>query len=435
MRAGLPGQRQAVTQVAGPELAAISERARSVRIAGGVWARPGVMGTSQSAIEIEAGFITPGLLEAFEVTPQLGRLPSPDEHLRTDVIVLSDALWRQRFGGDVSTIGRRVEFDREPRTVVGVMPRGFRMLFPAVDGVPDSMQAWVPWGGGLREMTRGFRVFTVVARMQDGVNVGALSAELPSVAASIVAESTDYAKSGFTLTADSLADSLVSPVRPTLMILLAVVALVLIIACANVANLQLIRAIDRSTEFAVRLALGAGERRLWRQILTESALVGLCGAVIGLVFTSAGIAVLRSLDPAGIPRLQEVQVDVPTIVAAIVVGLLAVLALGSVAARYGVSDAALRHQPSGRGSSSRIRPVQRLLVISQVSLSVLLLTAAGLLIRSVMHLNAVNLGFTPAGVVSLRVSLPDVRYRTLRADQRSQNSIEASTSAWPSCQA
>ena len=115
IRAGLPGQQQAATPLSGPELAALQERAQTLEAAGGIWARPGVLGTYPSATEIEVGWITPGLLEAFAVTPQLGRLPTPNEYLRTDVMVVSDTLWRQQLGGDPSIVGRRVDFDGEPR--------------------------------------------------------------------------------------------------------------------------------------------------------------------------------------------------------------------------------------------------------------------------------------------------------------------------------
>jgi predicted permease len=410
VRAGLPGQRQAVAQLSGPEVLALQQRTRTVQVAGGIWARPGVLGSDESAIEIEVGWITPGLLESLDVTPYLGRLPSADEHLRTDVIVLSDALWRGRFGGDRSIIGRRIAFDDELRTVIGVMPRGFRMLFPPEDGVPESMEAWLPWGRNLTETSRGFRIFTVVARLRDDASHGALDAELRSIAASIAQESVEYARSGFALTAGSLPEALLSPVRPTLLVLLGVVGLVFAIACANVANLLLIRSMERSTEFAIRLALGAARRRLWRQVLTESALIGIGGAALGLWFADLGVGLLRQLNPSGIPRVQDASVDSGTVLAATMAGVVAALFFGWVAARYAVSGTPLLHQ-STRGASSRTRLGQRLLVVAQLSLSVVLLSGAGLLVRSVRMLNAVDLGFTPDNVVSVRLSLPDLRYR------------------------
>jgi putative ABC transport system permease protein len=409
IRASLPGQQQAMAQLSGPEVLAVQERATALQAAGGVWARPGVIGTAQDAAEIEIGFITPGFLESFGVAPQLGRLPTPDEHQRTDVIVLSDLLWRQRFGGDASIVGRRIDFDEEPRTVVAVMPAGFRMLLPPADGVPDSIQAWLPWAGDLGRMSRGFRVFTVVGRIGNAARgSGAVEGGLASLARAIASESADYARSGFALSAEPLAPALVARVRPTLLVLLCVVVLVWIIACANVANLLLIRGVERSTEFSVRLALGAGRRRVWRQILTESALVGIAGAAAGLLFAQQAIAGLRQLGPEGIPRVQDAALDPPTLAASAVVAVAAAIFFGSVAARHAVSAAPLGR--GGRGASSRSTAAQRLLVVTQVGLSVVLLTGAGLLVRSTIMLRAIDLGFAPDHVISMRISLPDVRY-------------------------
>jgi predicted permease len=416
IRAGLPGQQQAVAQLSGPEVIALEERAALLAVSGAVWARPGVLGAAPAATEIEVGWITPGFLQAFDVPPQLGRLPTRDEHRRTDIIVLSDSLWRQRFGADPSIVGRRIDFDDEPRTVVAVMPPRFRMLFPLADGVPDSIEAWLPWGSDLRAMTRGFRVFTVIGRVDEGATVarqedvdsGAINGELEALAGAISRESAAYARSGFTLAAEPLQDALAAPVRPTLVVLLCVVALVWVIACANVANLLLIRGIERSTEFAVRLALGVGRSRLWRQVLTESGLIGSCGAAAGLLFAYLGITLLRQLDPAQIPRVQEVAIGVPTLAAGAIAALLAALFFGSVAARQAVASTTLHQQ--ARGASARTSTAQRLLVVTQVALSVVLLTGAGLLVRSVAMLRSVELGFKPDAVVSMRISLPDVRY-------------------------
>jgi predicted permease len=408
IRAGLPGQQQAAAPLSGPELAALQERAQTLEAAGGIWARPGVLGTYPSAAEIEVGWITPGLLEALAVTPQLGRLPTPNEYLRTDVMVVSDTLWRQQLGGDPSIVGRRVDFDGEPRTVTAVMPRGFRMLFPLQDGVPASIQAWLPWGAALRTMPRTFRVFTAVGQVTSSPG-GGLDGDLRAVAAAIASESSDYAQSGFELSAQPLGDALVATVRRTLLVLLAVVTLVCLIACANVASLLLTRASERSTEFALRLALGADRHRIWRAILTESALIGAGGAMVGLAFAHQGTALLRQLNPAGIPRVQEIAVDAATLAATTVVAMVAALFFGSVAARYAMSVAPLVHQ-TRRGSSAQTSRIQRWLVIAQVALSVVLLIGAGLVVRSVRMLNDVGLGFAPDHVLTVRVSLPDVRY-------------------------
>jgi putative ABC transport system permease protein len=409
VRAELPGLGQPISALSGPEVLAITERARTLRAGGAVWARPGVIGRAESATEIEIGWVTPGFLEAFGVQPQLGRLPTREEHLRTDVMVLGDDLWRERFGGDPAIVGRRIDFDDELRTVVGVMPREFRMYFPPDEGVPDSVQAWLPWGEDVGGMSRSFRVFTVVGRVVDEASIGALGTELDAIAAGVAREDVNYAKSGFALAAAPLGDALVAPVRTTLLLLLGVVALVFVIATANVANLLLIRSMERTSEFAMRMALGSGAGRLWRQIITESALLGLAGVALGLWLAYAGVALLHQLNPSGIPRLRDVSVDRFTLVSAAAATVLAVLVLAWVAARQALSGAPLLQQ-TARGASHRSRPVQQLLLVAQVSLSVVLLCGAGLLVRSVVRLNAIDPGFDPANVVSLRLSLPDVRY-------------------------
>ncbi|MGE0460046.1 MAG: ADOP family duplicated permease [Vicinamibacterales bacterium] len=409
VRGALPGLGQPASALSGPEVEAVTTRARSLEVAGGVWARPGVIGRAETAAEIEVGWITPGFLEALGVQPRIGRLPTREEHLRTDVIVLGDELWRERFGGDPAIVGRRIDFDDEPRTVVGVMPRGFRMLFPPEDGVPESVQAWLPWGEDVGGMSRTFRVFTVVGRAASGASIATLDSELRAVAVGVATESVDYAKSGFALSPVPLDAALVAPVRATLLLLFGAVALVFVIAIANIANLLLIRSMERTSEFAMRMALGSGARRLWRQIITESALLGVAGAAFGLWLAYAGVAILHQLSPTGVPRLQDVAVDRVTLALAAATTVLSVLVLSWVAARQALSGTPLLQQ-SARGSSHRSRPAQQLLLVAQVSLSVILLCGAGLLARSVLLLNRVDLGFDPVNVVSVRLSLPDARY-------------------------
>jgi putative ABC transport system permease protein len=407
VRAALPGQGQTVAQISGPEFAMLAERARTVRNVGAVWARPGVVGRGDAAVEIEVGWITADFLETFAVAPQIGRLPTIEEYRRNDVIVLSDGLWRQRYGRDPSIVGRRIDFDEEPRTVLGVMPPRFRMIFAPDDGVPESVQAWLPWGSDPAELPRPLRVFTVVARLADGAAIGAVDHELRSIAAAIGRESVDYARSGFELTAAPLGEAVVARVRPTLLVVVGVVVLVFAIACANVANLLLSRAMERSPEFAVRLALGAGVARVWRQIMTESALLGCLGAALGVAFAAAGVAMLRQLDPAGIPRIQDAAIEPATLLAAAGAAIVAALFFGWVAGRQALN--APRHL-STRGASQRTGIAHRLFVVTQLSLSVVLLCGAGLLVRSVVELNRLDLGFSPDRVLSLRLSLPDVRY-------------------------
>jgi predicted permease len=411
IRAALPGQKQAIAQMSGPDVQDVLDRTTTIAAGGAVWARPGVLaGTSGEATEIEVGWITPGFLEALGTAPLLGRLPTADEHHRIDVMVLDYDLWQQHFGGDPAIVGRRIDFDAEPRTVVGVMPRGFRMYFPPDDGVPATIRAWLPWGRDLRELTRAFRVFTFVARLDLDAARPALDTELATIAAAAALEHVDYARSGFALNSAPLADALVAPVRPTLLVLMAVVVIVLLIAAANVANLLLIRETERTTEFALRLALGARRTRLWRQIVTESLALGLIGGAAGLGLAAAGIALLAQLDPTGLPRVGTVAVGVRTWLAAGAASVLAALAFGSIAGRHALTSA--RHatlQGTTRGST-RTSATSRTLVVAQLALAAVLACGAALLAQSVMRLYAIDPGFNAAGVLSLRLSLPDVRY-------------------------
>jgi len=411
IRAGLPGRQQAIAQLSGPEVLDVVERARTFDEAGAIWARPGVLSTGgDDAAEIEIGWVTPGFMEALGVVPSIGRLPSAEEHQRTDVIVLGYDLWQQRFGGDAAILGRRVVFDDEPRTVVGVMPRGFRMHFSPEDGVPPSIGAWLPWGGGLRQLTRGFRVFTMVARVRDGAAWPAVEAELAAIAAGIAGDGAEYARSGFALSGRPLPDALVAHVRPALAVLSGVVLIVLVVASANVANLLLIRSTERSAEFALRLALGAGSRRLWAQVVTESLLLGIGGGLLGVGLAVAAIVLLGQLAPVGLPRVAEVGVGVRTLAAAGATSVGAALCFGSVAAARALGEARrIGLHGTARGSAPSLA-ASRVLVAAQLALSVMLLCGAGLLARSMVRLNAIDLGFDPTDVLSARLSLPDVRY-------------------------
>jgi predicted permease len=411
--AALPAQRRARTLLSGPEVAAVADRSRTLRSIGAVWARPGVLRGDQGVpAEIEVGWITPGFFETLGVPPIAGRWPTAEEQrARSDVMVLSHALWVQRYGADPAVVGARVDFDDELRTVVGVMPARFRMLFPADLDVPETMQAWLPWGGDLTELPRGFRVLTVVARLADEASWTEVGGELSALAAGIAGESVEYAPTGYELHLRPLGEALVAVVRPTLLVISGVVLVVFLVACANVANLMLSQSLERARELSIRLALGAGRARLWRQLLTESALLGIAGGVVGLWLAGAAIDLLHALGPEALPRLHDVGVDGRTLAVAAASAILAALTFGSVAAAHALAGAGSRalHQTT-RGASGRMGAARPLLVVAQLSLSLMLLAGAGLLIRTFVTLSAVDLGFVPAGVVSVRLSLPDVRY-------------------------
>jgi predicted permease len=416
--AELPQHDRLRAHVSGPELAALWERARSVASVGAVWARPGVFRSSDGPVEeVEVGWITPGFLETLGVKPHLGRWPTEAELSaeRPEVLLMSFELWKRRYGGDPAILGRAIDFDDERYTVVGVMPPEFRMLFPPEDGVPESPAAWLPWGGdpsAYREMPSTFRVFTAVARLRGDVGRAAVADDLRQVADSVRAESLAYQASGLGLRAEALAEGVAAHVRPALMILSGVVAFVLLIACANVTNLSLARAADLDRDLAVRAALGASPQRLLRQVLAESAVLGALGASLGLFIAAWALEVLRVLEPGQLPRIDEVSLDGRAIAVALTSAFLAALVFGAASALralHGASASALHLGSRGpAGAPSGLRGV---LVVSQLALSLVLLVGAGLLVRSAARLAQVDPGFEPRGVVTSRLSLPDVRYR------------------------
>ena len=414
--AELPALGRLRAHASGPELAALWDGAPSFEEMGALWARPGVLRGGDGPVdEIEVGWVTPGFLDALGVRPHIGRLPTREELTsdKPEVMVLSFELWQRHYGSDPGILGRPIDFDDERWTVIGVMPPGFRMLFPPEEGVPEELAAWLPWGGNAyREMSRGFRVFTTVARLAPGVSVGAAAAEIRAVAARVRADSTEYVGSGFGLRLEPLAAGVVAHVRPTLLVLSGVVAFVLLIACANVTNLTLARAADAERDLTVRAALGASRPRLLRQLLTESVLLGVLAAAVGLLLAGWGLELLRSWEPGRLPRIQEVALDVRAFAAAAASSFLAALLSGGIAAwrSLRVGAASSLHLGS-RGAAASPPLLRGLLVVSQLALSLVLLAGAGLLLRSVARLGAVDPGFDPRGLLTLRLSLPDVHYR------------------------
>jgi predicted permease len=410
----LPGQGRMDAHLAGPELAAVWDESHTLESMGAVWSRPGVLRGDGSAVEeVEVGWVTPGFLETLGARPRLGRLPTPEEHaaLPSNVILLSHELWQRRYGSDPSLVGRAIDFDDERRTVVGVLPPGFRLHLPPDQGVPEALAAFLPWGGDYRSLPRSFRVFSPVARLAPGATPARAASELAAVAERVRSEDASYGRSGFGLRPDPLAASVVAHARPTLMTMLGVATLVLLVACANVTNLALARAAASDAELRTRAALGAGRGRLVRQMLAESALLGALGAGAGLLLAGAGLALLRALEPGRLPRVEQAAFDPRVLGYAAAAALLAALLSGGLSAAHATRAALARPlQDTLRAGVPRPPRLRRALLVSQVALSMVLAAGAGLLLRSFAKLAAVDPGFEPRGVVTARISLPDVHY-------------------------
>ena len=353
------------------------------------------------------------LFPVMGLKPHLGRGFTPEELAPggPDVAIISHRLWQSRFGADPGIVGRSVRIDGRTTTVVGVMPKGLVLI---------GADMWVPWGSDPTKWPRNGRQFTVLARLAPGATLRSANAELSSMAAQVYqsegAQFKEY--EGWRLTATPWSAALLQDVRPAAFILLGAVGLVLLIACANLANLMLARATTRHRDLAVRLALGAGRARIVRQLLTESLLLGLAGAAVGVLMAHVGLQFAEALIPT-----QFASLGLEASVNGRVLGWSAALALSAAvlvtilpalqAIRTDPHDSLKSDGRTGQGRTA-IRARQGL-IIAEIAVSVVLLLASGLLMRSFFAMQRVDLGFRPEGVLTMRLTLPRQKHPTNQA--------------------
>jgi predicted permease len=357
---------------------------------------------------VNAARVGARFFELLGVRPQLGRAfaPGDDESGAPALAVISDALWKGRFGSDPGVVGRAVSLDGRPYAVVGVAP-------PTLT-YPQRPDVWIPkvWETWETEpRNRGSHSLSGIARLKPGTTVEHGRREIETVAARLARQYPE-SNTGFSGTVQPLQEQIVGTVRPALLTMLGAVGFVLLIACANVANLLLVRAAARESEIAVRTALGAGRGRLVRQLVTESVLLALAGAVLGALLASWAVDAVVAFGPRRLPRLDEVAVDGRVLLFAAAIAVATGIAFGIVPALQAarpdigqVLNAGVRG--SSRGGGQRTRSV---LVMSEMALAVVLLVGAGLLIRSFTRLVRVDPGFGTEDVVTFNVTLPDAKY-------------------------
>ena len=322
--------------------------------------------------------------------------------------VLSHELWMRRFGGDPGVVGTTLRIDGQEYTIRGVMPPDFR--FPARETALWTTMPFDPAG-----FSRQAHFLGVIGRLKPGIALGQAHAELEVVAAAM-ARANPASNSGWGVTSLPLRDQVVGHVRTSLLLILGAVGFVLLIACANIANLLLAQGARRQAELAVRTALGASAFRLARQMITESVLLALLGGAVGLLLAVAGVAGMKALHPANIPRLEEVGVNGWVVAFTVALSLLTGLTCGLIPAwRISRTDpnAGLKEGGLHRRSFARDRS-RGFLIVSEVALSTLLTLGAALLIRTFLHLQQIDPGFDPRGVVTLTLDVPPVRYPDTR---------------------
>ena len=347
------------------------------------------------------------------VEPKIGRTfdSGEDRAGKNRVAILSNAFWQRHFGGRAEAIGKTIELNEEPYSVIGVMPAWFNF--------PSATEIWVPMDMAPEELgPRGSHSFRAIGRLKPGISVGQAQAELSTIAKQLGKQ---YPGSNDDIGAVvvSLKEQLTGDSRPSLLILLGAVTLVLLVACANVANLMLARATDRQREIAVRAAMGAGRWRLVRQLLTESIMLSLAGAGLGLLGAAWAVAYLQSAETLPIPRANPVQVDVRvllfTIGVSVLIGALFGLAPALQSYRLNLSDELKSSAQAVVSPSGTRRILRDVLVISEIAASLALLVGAGLLLRSFSRLRSSEIGVQTHDVITMGITLPRAKYTTLAA--------------------
>ncbi len=366
-------------------------------------------------VRVEGEAVSASLFSVLRMQAARGRVFTTEEDRPggARVAVISEGLWGSRFGSDAQTVGRTILLDGEPYMVIGIMPAGFH--FPD----PDD-QLWVPLALSDADLANhgSHFLYRVVARLRPQVSLAQARAEMDTIAARI-AEQYPQSNTGQTVNLVPLRDDFVGALRPALLVLSGAVGLILLIVCANVANLLLARAVARQKEMAIRVALGAGRTRILRQLLTESTLLALLGGSLGLVLAYGGVEALKLVSPpdlgaefGGLPRVSEIGISGPVLAFCLGISLLAGTVFGTApalhAARNNLQDAL--KERAGEPRIGRWFQKRSMLVVAEMALGLLVVIGAGLLLRSFLALQQVSLGFQPQSVLTFRVIPRGERY-------------------------
>jgi predicted permease len=372
------------------------------------------------AIKVDAIAGSASLLPMLGAKPMLGRLflAQDDKPGAAKTAVLTYGLWQRVFSGDRKVLGRTFTFDGEATTVVGVLPEDFRLnreVLPTVGGI-DKPDIFLPLPAEAKDATNyGSENYNILARLKPGVTMEAAQSDIAVIAARLRQEK--HRDPSFTISVVPLIEQVVGNVRSAVLILFGAVALVLFIACTNVANLLLSRATVRQREIAIRTALGAGRARVIRQLLTESILLALLGGAAGLAIADLGLVIARRMHPGNIPRLDELGIDFQVLGFSLAVSLLTGIVFGLAPAfRASRVDLTTSLKSGGRGSVKgglhvKHDKLRGALVITELAIALPLLAGAGLLVRSFVRLTNVPPGFNPQNVISMQISAEGPKYK------------------------
>jgi putative ABC transport system permease protein len=395
-----------------PDMLDVQAQSQSFEDVGGVVMQAQDFTGGSEPLQVQAGLCNAGIFKVLGAQPVIGRVISPEEdrYGGERVVVLSHGFWQRQMGADANVVGKTIPLSGNNYEVIGVLPAGF-------DAPRESPEVWVSLRvvNPLAAKERGVHFLRTYWLLKPGVTLSQAQAEMAGVDRWLEQQYPDENK-GRQTRLMSLTERVAGDTRPALLVLFGAVGLVLLIACANFANLLLARAASREREIVIRAALGAGRGRLVRQMLTESVLLALLGGAGGLVLALWSIDLLQSLKPANLPRLSAVSIDAWVLGFTLVISVLTGLVFGLVPAlnssKLNVNEAL---KESGRSATAGIarHRFSRLLVVTELALALVLLVGAGLLIKGFWRLRAVEPGFNPDHLLTMRVELPEARYREI----------------------
>ncbi len=394
------------------DLADVEAQSRTFDKLGGLVAHPLDYTAGGEPVQIKIGMVTGGFFQMLGVQPARGRfiIADDDKTGGPHVVLLSHELWQREFGGDQQIIGKAIPLSGNSYTIIGVMPPGF-------DTPREHTEAWVPVrvGNPVAANFRGVHFLRTYGRLASGVSLEQARSEMQVIDQNLATQYPEHNKNRNTVLIP-LHERIVGESRTPLLVLFAAVSLVLLIACANFANLLLARAAEREREFTIRAALGAGRWRLIRQLLTESVLVAVAGGAVAVLLAVWGTSLLIAMKPENLPRLQEIGVDARvlgfTFGLSLLTGLIFGLLPAWAASRGGVNEAL----KEGGRSATTGRAKQRLrstFVVVELAVALILLVGAGLLIKTFWQLRSIETGFNPDRLLTMRVELPEARYKDL----------------------
>jgi putative ABC transport system permease protein len=437
-------QGQSLPAVSPPDFKDYRERVRLMEFAAGSGTPGGTLvlddpgGGGNRPQQFDMASVTPNFFPLLGVEPALGRNFTAEEGALNGprVVIMGNRLWQDTFHSDPGMVGRSIQLNGNPYTVVGILPPQFRLLLPAEAFQLRDSDLWIPQQINYAAFPRNLTFLSVFGRLKPGAGMSQAQAEMDGIAEQLRNENEVHKESGLRIRVVPMQFDVVKNVQPTLITLLAAVGFVLLIACGNVANLLLARATRREREMAVRSALGASRGRLVRQIMSESVLLAILGSLGGLLVAELGLSLLIQLHPAGLPRLDDIRIDGAVLAFTLGACVLTALLFGWIPAiqalRLNLSDTlkdAARGSSDGRGHSAR-----RILVVSEFALSLVLLIGAGLLIRSFIALQRVQPGYNPQNILSFSVTIPGNRYPKNEDISRFVHELELKMGALPGVQ-